>query len=1049
MLLILCSLKSIMIATISITFEKKSFMSRLKSASVTTNGVGHWDLTIETSELYWSEEVYRIHGMEPGLRIDVEAAIQVYHPDDREMVAEHVRCAIEDKKDFRFNLRLIRTDGEMRYVQATGFARLDPEGGVKSLFGMFEDVTDRKKSEADQLATEAKFQNYFNMPLVGSAIYTPDKKWIEVNQNLCDMVGYSREEFFELSWVEITHPDDLEENLRLFNAALSGKNGNTYSMEKRYLHKGGGIVYTKISVQCVRDANGSPDHFLLNVVDITDAKIAEQQNSRLLAAIDILDECVVLFDEDDRIIHSNKAWQELNRDIIEITEPGTLFEEHVRAAIKAGLLPDAIGREEEWIAERLRQHRDPKGPIVVARPDGQWIRVHEQKVADNGIVFTTADITDIKNQETIIRESEAQLREVLENSPIGVSIVNAASARKKGKTKRLLVNQTMIEMYGATSFKEVIDADVSKTWVNQDALRRVRKLIEGSIPLVNIEGLRRRFDGSEWWSLINSRPIIYNGQEANVIWQIDITERKHAEKILQDSEIQIRKILENSPIGVVIVTNPPAKSLKKRERLFVNKAMARMFGATDVETFLIPDISDSWVDLEQYLFYRDKLRREEAVINFECKRRRIDGTECWVSLSSQQIIYNGIPCTMNWHSDITERKLAETALMESESQLRELLENSPIGLSIVTTPPPNSQEIHKRLFVNEAMAHMFGATDIETFKEADISDSWIDMEQYRFLVNKLRNGEEIKDFEAKMRKVDGTEWWISLNTRQIIFNGLPCMINSHFDITERKMAEQNLSLANDDLEKRVQARTRELESARDEAEAANEFKSHLITTMNHELRTPLTSIMGSLRMFKETINDLSPEQGAEMVDIAWRNSKRLSLLVNDILDVERLEVGAMDIRNKHVELHVLIGKSIDLNAGFAKEFDVEFMAIKDLPEITVPGDEDRLLQVMANFLSNAAKFSPQGGKIITSLIKQDDHAIVSVSDNGPGIPEEIKETVFNRFVRGENFDSRNKGGAGLGLNICQSIIEQHNGKIGFNTESETGTTFYFTLPISD
>jgi len=257
----------------------------------------------------------------------------------------------------------------------------------------------------------------------------------------------------------------------------------------------------------------------------------------------------------------------------------------------------------------------------------------------------------------------------------------------------------------------------------------------------------------------------------------------------------------------------------------------------------------------------------------------------------------------------------------------------------------------------------------------------------------------------------------------------------------------DLRIARDELEERVHERTLELEKARDEADAASVLKSQLITTMSHELRTPLTSIIGALRMLTGGVSNADPEQNAQLLDIAWRNSDLLAALVDDILDVEKLDADAMLFKMERLDLTDLIRRAVDQNMGYAEEHRVSFKFEDPGRKFEIRGDETRLLKVMANLLSNAAKFSPKGACVRTSLVPEDARVKVCVSDEGAGVPVDIRDRLFEKFVRGENIDSRNLGGAGLGLNITRSIVEKHDGAIGFDSQTGTGTTFFFTLPV--
>ena len=142
-------------------------------------------------------------------------------------------------------------------------------------------------------------------------------------------------------------------------------------------------------------------------------------------------------------------------------------------------------------------------------------------------------------------------------------------------------------------------------------------------------------------------------------------------------------------------------------------------------------------------------------------------------------------------------------------------------------------------------------------------------------------------------------------------------------------------------------------------------------------------------------------------------------------------------------------QGIKTNQGYAEDQGVEFLLTETQPELTVRGDGDRLMQVMVNLLSNAAKFSPKGEKVEISVTRHNNRARVSVSDNGAGIPKEFQNEVFSKFTQADSSDTRQVGGTGLGLNISKTIIDKHGGSIGFDTETGAGTTFYFEVPLFD
>jgi len=231
-----------------------------------------------------------------------------------------------------------------------------------------------------------------------------------------------------------------------------------------------------------------------------------------------------------------------------------------------------------------------------------------------------------------------------------------------------------------------------------------------------------------------------------------------------------------------------------------------------------------------------------------------------------------------------------------------------------------------------------------------------------------------------------------------------------------------------------------------ERKEVDRMKSEFISTVSHELRTPLTSIKGSLGMTVAGALGEIPEKARDMIDIAHKNTERLINLVNDILDIEKLQSGSMEFDFEELDLSKLVERSIEDNKGYAKEHGIEFILKESVPDIEVYVDGGRITQVIANLLSNAAKFSARGGKVEVSVVVQDGIPRVSISDHGTGIPEDFRDEVFGRFTQADSSDIRQRGGTGLGLNISKSIIEKHGGRIWFDTETGAGTTFHFDLP---
>jgi signal transduction histidine kinase/DNA-binding response OmpR family regulator len=225
-----------------------------------------------------------------------------------------------------------------------------------------------------------------------------------------------------------------------------------------------------------------------------------------------------------------------------------------------------------------------------------------------------------------------------------------------------------------------------------------------------------------------------------------------------------------------------------------------------------------------------------------------------------------------------------------------------------------------------------------------------------------------------------------------------------------------------------------------------QLKSEFVSTVSHELRTPLTSIRASLGLVVGGVAGEVSEDVRELLEIAHNNSERLVLLVNDILDMEKIESGRLEFRRERQNARRLLEQAVDANRAYGAQFEVSFRLEAEEQDAAVYADAARIQQVLANLLSNAAKFSPQGGVVEVSLVVDAGDVAFRVRDHGRGIPPEFRNRIFQRFAQADSSDVRQKGGTGLGLSISKAIIEHHGGSIGFEDAEGGGTCFWFTLP---
>lgn len=364
-------------------------------------------------------------------------------------------------------------------------------------------------------------------------------------------------------------------------------------------------------------------------------------------------------------------------------------------------------------------------------------------------------------------------------------------------------------------------------------------------------------------------------------------------------------------------------------------------------------------------------------------------------------------------TDITEKKAAQQALVESALYTQTILDNVADGIITI-----NQQGIIQSF--NHSAENMFGYTAREAIgKNIDIlMPESIRLEHRSYLERyKITLFDKLVDTnrETEALHSDGNIFPMDLSVSRSHYQGQPLYIGLVRDITERKRIDN--------------------------------MKAEFVSTVSHELRTPLTAISGSLGLITGGVLGALPPQIKQMIELAHNNALRLTTLINDLLDMDKLVAGKMQFEMEVQSLKPLVEQTLQSIQAYAQQYAVKFELDIPADDILVRVDGLRLQQVLTNFLSNAAKFSPLGSDIEIKVQPHNNMVRVEVHDHGPGISREFRKHVFQKFSQADSSDSRQKGGTGLGLAISKELIERMRGKIGFHSEPGHGSCFYFELPI--
>jgi PAS domain S-box-containing protein len=346
--------------------------------------------------------------------------------------------------------------------------------------------------------------------------------------------------------------------------------------------------------------------------------------------------------------------------------------------------------------------------------------------------------------------------------------------------------------------------------------------------------------------------------------------------------------------------------------------------------------------------------------------------------------------------------------------------------------------------VNRQMEALTGCTRDELIG-APFKNYFTDPKRAQAAIKLVLREKKVTNYELTARARDGATTVVSYNATTFYDRDrtLQGVFAAARDVTERKHIEQMLKEKNVELEgaKSVAEETVE------RLEEVERLKIGFLSTVSHELRTPLTSIRGSLGLLASGAFGALSGEVVDVVAVAERNAVRLMTLINDILDLERLETGTIELQFAQVPVESILRRAVESLATYGETHGVT-VETPQASSMFIWADADRIVQVLVNLLSNAVKFSPAGSAVTIGVGLREGCVEFRVTDHGRGVPMGHRRMIFERFRQVETSDAREKGGTGLGLAICKSIVEQHGGTIGVESEEGSGSSFWFRVATS-
>lgn len=988
--------------------------------------LGYWEWDILNKNVCGSEEVFKHFGFPCTTeKLPFAKFIGAIHPEDQDMVQQKIDEAFCEDKPYQAEFRIIRPNEEICYVQSFGKVVFDNEDKPLRLLGTVQDITERKLAEIAVRESEARFRAIFNNAAVAIAIVDLTGRFLQINDKSMQMLGYSREELLHLTSFDLTYYEDLNPARERFTQLVTGQ-VEYYSIEKRYICKNNKPLWTNMWASPLRNAQGQIQMILGIAVDINQSKQAElalaESERRFRQMADSAPVMIWVSGIDKLCYYFNKGWLEFT---------GHSLEQEVGHGWESAIHPD----DYDYCLETYHYAFEDRQPFTteyrLRRYDGQY-----RWVLDNGVprltddgefigyIGSCIDITHRKETLEALRESEARLKAIFENSAVGIVLATPQGQLVHCNTKWLeMFGYTLEEIHSLTYINVTYPEDREQSQFHYEML--INKVIES----YHIEKRFLKKHGESFWADA-SVTSIYNENEAlqmviGII--VDITSRKQAQELRIQTQNRLEFLLRYTPAIIYA-----CRAFGDYEVTFISDNIQQL-GYTPQEFLSDPGLWTRYLHPEDQAGVLNGLvgilekSSYEHEYRFLCKQ----GSYFWIHDTIRVIRdEHGRPIELLgvW-SDITERKKIEEALRKSEERFELAMRGANDGLwdwNIETGEIYFSPRWKQMLgFSTGELRH-----HIEAWRALIYPD---DLEQVIHSIETyFQNKTGIYENVYRMKHKENYFIWILIRGMAVWNDqGQPLrFVGTHVDLTAQKQAEEALR------------------QAKEAAEVANQAKSTFLANMSHELRTPLNGILGFAQIFKNDTS-LTKEQ-LEGVNIILKSGNYLLTLINDILDLSKIEAGRIEFTPIALNVEDFIKGVVEVFKIRAQQKNIgfDYQSLSPLPNY-VYADEKRLRQILINLLGNAIKFTMQGQvSLKVSYTQHNETFHFKVMDTGMGIATTDLEKIFLPFqqVGDKTYWSQ---GTGLGLSITKKLVEMMEGKLEVKSTQGVGSTFWLELKLPE
>lgn len=950
--------------------------------------------------------------------------------------------------------------GGLRYVKVNGKPVYDDDGNFLGYRGTGSDITELRSRDYALRESEQRFRSLVEGSVQG-IIVQRNFDYLFANQESTRILGYESLEELRAagSLIQHIHPEDRE-RLKGYAAGRLRGEPAPISYEARALNKEGGVVWLEVRTTIVEwDGEPAVQSVFYDISERKEAEEAltqsearaEEARALLVDAIESLSEGFALFDEDDCLVMVNHQFLNYYKSANHLFVPGTKVEDIVHGTADLGLVPNAYDNKEEWVRERLARHRNPSGPFEQRLAPDRWLLINEHKTSSGSTVTVFTDITKLKRTERELRDHDRRLTSLVENAGVGIAEVGLDGFYRNVNAKLSEITGYRRDELRRTSFRDITHPD-DRAMDNS----LVQGLLDGKAHSFIEEKRYVRKDGDIVWVQLSCAMVRDDMNEPSHIVAVvqDVSERKDAEAARRHSETRFKDFAESASDWLWETD---------RDHRFT------YFSADGSEN---PDPEQNTIfdmrlrfdhEEDKWARHRADLDARRPFRNFIFDRVGADGDVRQVRVSGAPVFdddgnflgYRGAGSdvtdlqraerglralnqdlerrvearTKALSHELAERERVQLSLRQSEERLRIVMDSTIDG--IIVTNQSGIVESYSRSAMD-----MFGYAANEVIGN---NISMLLPEPARkhhdgYLRNYLETGESViigVGREVVGQRKDGSTFPIEIGISEVDLGDDRLFTGTVRDITERKQVEQ------------------ELIRARRAADAANDAKSQFLSSMSHELRTPLNAIMGFAQLLRDYPDTPLTEEQTESLNQILNGGQHLLGLVNEVLDLSRIEAGHIDLSFEAVDLAEVVRDSLILAQPLADDHRISIeVALGTLSQAMVTADPNRLKQVLLNLLSNAVKYNRDHGTVRIHAAESGDGMVrISVSDTGHGIAGDQRDEVFRPFSR-LGMEGSQIEGTGIGLSVSRRLAESMAGSLDFESRIGKGSTFWIDIPLA-